>query len=153
MTAWGSEYVQKVVTRIARTRRRHEIMLLHGGGPSCGRAGGNTHGQDLSPPGNRSAVPFKHHAEHRHHIPKPRYRVTNWAEYDAALKRRGSYLPPDFYSGATGQSGRFSEGFSLRRLHPMSTHGISPHSALRPNFPTPCQSAHRPRLRRFRCCS
>jgi hypothetical protein len=34
-------------------------------------------------------VPFKHHAEHRHHIPTPRYRVTNWAEYDAALKRRG----------------------------------------------------------------
>jgi hypothetical protein len=36
------------------------------------------------------AVPFKHHAEHRHHIPKPRYRVTNWPEYDAALRRRGS---------------------------------------------------------------
>jgi IS5 family transposase len=35
-------------------------------------------------------VPFKHHAEHRHHIPKPRYRVTNWPEYDASLKRRGS---------------------------------------------------------------
>jgi Transposase DDE domain len=35
-------------------------------------------------------VPFKHHAEHRHHIPKPRYRVTNWAGYDAALRRRGS---------------------------------------------------------------
>jgi IS5 family transposase len=35
-------------------------------------------------------VPFKYHAEHRHHIPKPRYRVTNWAEYDAALKRRGT---------------------------------------------------------------
>jgi hypothetical protein len=35
-------------------------------------------------------VPFKYHAEHRHRIPKPRYRVTNWAEYDAALKRRGS---------------------------------------------------------------
>ena len=35
-------------------------------------------------------MPFKYHAEHRHHIPKPRYRVTNWAEYDAALKRRGS---------------------------------------------------------------
>jgi hypothetical protein len=28
--------------------------------------------------------------EQRHHIPKPRYRVTNWAEYDASLKRRGS---------------------------------------------------------------
>ena len=39
---------------------------------------------------NHSALPFKYHAEHRHHIPKPRYRVTNWAEYDASLKRRGS---------------------------------------------------------------
>jgi hypothetical protein len=38
----------------------------------------------------KSAVPFKHHAERRHHIPKPRYRVTNWREYDAALRRRGS---------------------------------------------------------------
>jgi hypothetical protein len=35
-------------------------------------------------------VPFKHHAERRHHIPKRRYRVTNWAEYDAALRQRGS---------------------------------------------------------------
>jgi hypothetical protein len=35
-------------------------------------------------------VPFKHHAAHRHHIPKPRYRVTNWPEYDAALRQRGS---------------------------------------------------------------
>ena len=33
----------------------------------------------------KPAVPFKHHAEHRHHIPKPRYRVTNWREYDAAI--------------------------------------------------------------------
>jgi Gluconate 2-dehydrogenase subunit 3 len=36
-----------------------------------------------------SAVPFKHHAEHRHHIPRARYRVTNQPEYDAALRRRG----------------------------------------------------------------
>ena len=41
-------------------------------------------------PQSTSALPFKYHAEHRHHIPKPRYRVTNWAEYDASLKRRGS---------------------------------------------------------------
>ena len=59
-------------------------------GPSCGWTGGDTHAEPRSPPWNRSAVPFKYHAEHRHHIPKPRYRVTNWAEYDAALKRRGS---------------------------------------------------------------
>jgi hypothetical protein len=35
-------------------------------------------------------VPFKHHAEHRHHIPRPRYRVTNRPEYEAALRQRGS---------------------------------------------------------------
>jgi len=35
-------------------------------------------------------MPFKQHAERRHHIPKRRYRVTTWAEYDAALRQRGS---------------------------------------------------------------
>ena len=36
------------------------------------------------------AVPFKANAARRHHIPKQRHRVTNWAEYDAALRQRGS---------------------------------------------------------------
>src|SRR3954465_12922936 len=36
------------------------------------------------------AVPFKANAARRHHIPKQRHRVTNWAEYDAALRARGS---------------------------------------------------------------
>jgi hypothetical protein len=35
-------------------------------------------------------VPFKSNAARRHHIPKQRRRVTNWAEYDAALRQRGS---------------------------------------------------------------
>jgi Transposase DDE domain len=35
-------------------------------------------------------LPFKYHSEHRHHIPKRRYRVTNWAEHGASLKRRGN---------------------------------------------------------------
>jgi hypothetical protein len=35
-------------------------------------------------------MPFKANAARRHHIPKQRYRVTNWAEYDAALRQRGS---------------------------------------------------------------
>src|SRR3954470_16950915 len=34
-------------------------------------------------------VPFKANATRRHHIPKQRRRVTNWAEYDAALRQRG----------------------------------------------------------------
>ncbi|OYD83888.1 IS5 family transposase [Azospirillum brasilense] len=35
-------------------------------------------------------MPFKANAARRHHIPKQRYRVRNWLEYDAALRARGS---------------------------------------------------------------
>src|SRR3954453_2122196 len=35
-------------------------------------------------------MPFKINAARCHHIPKQRRRVTNWAEYDAALRQRGS---------------------------------------------------------------
>ena len=35
-------------------------------------------------------MPFKANADRRHHIPKQRHRVTNWAEYDASLRQRGS---------------------------------------------------------------
>ena len=35
-------------------------------------------------------MPFKVNAERRHHIPKQKHRVTNWAEYDAGLRARGS---------------------------------------------------------------
>jgi DDE family transposase len=35
-------------------------------------------------------MPFKANAARRHHIPRQRHRVMNWAEYDAALRRRGS---------------------------------------------------------------
>ena len=36
------------------------------------------------------AVPFKANAAGRRHIPRQRHRVTNWSEYDAALRQRGS---------------------------------------------------------------
>ena len=35
-------------------------------------------------------MPFKAQADRRHHIPKQRHQVTNWAAYDAALRARGS---------------------------------------------------------------
>jgi hypothetical protein len=35
-------------------------------------------------------VPFKANAARRHRIPKQRHQVTNWAEYDASLRQRGS---------------------------------------------------------------
>src|SRR5215207_56020 len=34
-------------------------------------------------------MPFKHNAARRHRAPKARYRVRNWREYEAGLKRRG----------------------------------------------------------------
>jgi Transposase DDE domain len=36
-----------------------------------------------------SGMPFKHHAARRHRIPQARYRVRNWRDYEAGLKRRG----------------------------------------------------------------
>src|SRR4051812_38287507 len=35
-------------------------------------------------------MPFKANRDCRHRIPKQRHRVTNWAEYDAGLRARGS---------------------------------------------------------------
>src|SRR5215218_2458258 len=34
-------------------------------------------------------LPFKLNQERRHHIPKQKHKVANWAEYDAALRQRG----------------------------------------------------------------
>src|SRR5689334_10851762 len=35
-------------------------------------------------------MPHKANAARRHHIPRPKRRVTNWSEYDEALRQRGS---------------------------------------------------------------
>jgi hypothetical protein len=35
-------------------------------------------------------MPYKASSDRRHHIPRQRHRVTNWAEYDAGLRARGS---------------------------------------------------------------
>jgi hypothetical protein len=37
-----------------------------------------------------ASMPFKTNSDRRHHIPKQRHRVTNWSDYDAALRQRGS---------------------------------------------------------------
>ena len=34
-------------------------------------------------------MPFKFNEPHRHRVPKARYRVRNWAEYDRGLVARG----------------------------------------------------------------
>jgi hypothetical protein len=35
-------------------------------------------------------MPHKYNADRRHHIPRPKRRVTNWADYNEALRQRGS---------------------------------------------------------------
>ena len=43
-------------------------------------------------------MPFKANQDRRHHIPKQKHRVTNWAAYDAGLRARGSltvWLTPE----------------------------------------------------------
>jgi len=35
-------------------------------------------------------LPFKRNQDRRHHIPKQKHKVTNWREYDASLRQRGS---------------------------------------------------------------
>jgi hypothetical protein len=35
-------------------------------------------------------MPHKHNADRRHHIPKMAFKVQNWPEYEAALRRRDS---------------------------------------------------------------
>ena len=34
-------------------------------------------------------MPYKANEQRRRKIPKARYKIENWAEYDAALRRRG----------------------------------------------------------------
>ena len=47
-------------------------------------------------------MPNKHNAGRRQHIPKMKFKVKNWAEYDAGLRRRGSltlWVTPEVLDG------------------------------------------------------
>jgi hypothetical protein len=61
-------------------------------------------------------MPFKANAARRHRIPRQRYRVTNWAEYDASLRQRGS-LTVWFTE----------EAIAAWRAEPRTTRGGQPH--------------------------
>src|ERR687895_2695512 len=58
-------------------------------------------------------MPYKANEARRHKIPRARYRVTNWPEYDGALQRRGSLTvwvtpeaPAAWHPPGTGRRGR-----------------------------------------------
>jgi hypothetical protein len=61
-------------------------------------------------------MPFKANAVRRHRIPEQRYRVTNWAEYDASLRQRGSLTV--WFS---------DEAIATWRAKPRTTRGGQPH--------------------------
>jgi len=51
-------------------------------------------------------MPFKLHSKGRSHIPGQRHRVTNWCEYDASLRNRGSltiWFTPEAIAGWKAQ--------------------------------------------------
>src|SRR3712207_3963938 len=64
-------------------------------------------------------MPYKANAARRHRIPKARYRVSNWPEYDRALQHRGSltlWVTPEALAawhpprtGRRGRSPRYAE--------------------------------------------
>jgi hypothetical protein len=62
------------------------------------------------------AVPFKANAAGRHHIPRQQHKVTNWSEYDGALRQRGS-LTMWFTE----------EAIAAWRAEPRTTRGGQPH--------------------------
>ena len=61
-------------------------------------------------------MPFKANADRRHHIPKQQDRVTNWSEYDAGLRQRGSLTV--WFS---------EEAIAAWRAEPRTTRGGQPH--------------------------
>src|SRR5215210_8455989 len=61
-------------------------------------------------------LPFKLNQDRRHHIPKQKHKVANWAEYDAALRQRGS-LTVWFTEAA----------IAAWRAEPRTTRGGQPH--------------------------
>jgi len=65
-----------------------ETTLLHGS--VVWRPGVDGIGRQPRSGPRTVAVPFKANQDRRHHIPKQRHRVTNWAAYDIALRQRGS---------------------------------------------------------------
>ena len=61
-------------------------------------------------------MPFKVNAYRRHHIPRQQDRVTNWSEYDAGLRQRGSLTV--WFS---------EEAIAAWRAEPRTTRGGQPH--------------------------
>ena len=76
-------------------------------------------------------MPHKHNASRRHHIGKMEFKVTNWAEYEAGLRRRGSltlWITPEALAGWAAPRRKTRGGKPLfgsgDRNHSDAGHGI-----------------------------
>jgi Transposase DDE domain len=105
-------------------------------------------------------MPYKFNEARRHKIPKAKYRVTNWPEYDAALVRRGSltvWLTEEAIAGwhapATGRRGgqpvysdlAIETGLALRLVFRLGLRQIEPATpASPPAHPRPVSPERTP---------
>lgn len=82
-----------------------------------------------------SRLPFKMNADRWHRIPKRRYRVTNWADHDAALRQRGSlamWFSKDAVAAWQAEPRTTRGGqpwYSALAITKPPRHGQSPHPA------------------------
>jgi hypothetical protein len=63
-------------------------------------------------------MPNKRNASRRQHIPKIKFRVKNWSEYDAGLGRRGSltlWVTPEVMTAGMRVAGRHWLGRRIGR--------------------------------------
>ena len=87
-------------------------------------------------------MPYKFHASRRHHIPKARYRVTNWPDHDRDLVRpaisvsgltkafwRSGSPPNDGHLAVNGGLRKWRFPFAACRRGPPMSHRASPGSA------------------------
>jgi hypothetical protein len=73
-------------------------------------------------------MPFKANAARRHHIPKQKRKVTNWADYNASLRQRGSltlWFSEEAIAGWRAAP-RTTRGVSAHRNGPGFAHGSGP---------------------------
>src|ERR671912_455327 len=85
--------------------------LVHKSGPSTSPR--PALGVGDRPPTSGRSMPYKANEARRHKIPRARYRVTNWPDYDRALQQRGSltvWVTPEalaaWHPPRTGRRGR-----------------------------------------------
>ena len=69
-------------------------------------------------------MPYGHNASRRHHIGKTKFKLTNWAEYEVGLRRRGSlalWITPEALAGGTARRCKTRGGQPLYSDLPLET--------------------------------